>query len=360
VSDSPCPAEYINLGLLPDAEAGAGTRPASRLHDIMGRAGSASPVAARVLLERQAPRLLVRERLSAGSSSGRPVPGILAFQQSQHLLKRRLARPLLATFSELTGLHLHAAWHPYTADAQTGPVPGPCSTARQGSAGKLPKRCEACLRKHRPRALYHSRRATRFTGLCGAMNYCASVNVLDRPSVTLSVQQAAPASRRRKQAFVRAVHLMRLVTHDLEATLDAEGGHGGHTGRKEDPPAAAVAPQPGSAHARQIVQRMLDFIHEHYARPIQLADLAADVRLTPSYVSTLFSTTLGVGFQHCLEQFRLAKAKDLLCDPTRRVSEVAYAVGYLNPNHFRNVFTARVGLPPSAWRERLPAPGCAA
>jgi AraC-like DNA-binding protein len=29
---------------------------------------------------------------------------------------------------------------------------------------------------------------------------------------------------------------------------------------------------------------------------------------------------------------------------------VAYAVGYSNPNHFRNVFTSRVGLCPSAWR----------
>ena len=61
-------------------------------------------------------------------------------------------------------------------------------------------------------------------------------------------------------------------------------------------------------------------------------------------------TTHGVTFHHYLEEFRLARAKDLLRDPVKRVSEVAYSVGYSNPNHFRNVFTTQMGLPPSAWR----------
>jgi AraC-like DNA-binding protein len=96
---------------------------------------------------------------------------------------------------------------------------------------------------------------------------------------------------------------------------------------------------------------MLSYIQENYSRPIRLADLAADVHLRPSYACSLFSTTLGMPFHRYLEQFRLVEAKALLRDPVTRVSEVAYAVGYTNPNHFRNVFTARVGLSPSAWRE---------
>jgi AraC-like DNA-binding protein len=96
---------------------------------------------------------------------------------------------------------------------------------------------------------------------------------------------------------------------------------------------------------------MLDYIHEHYSHPIDLHDLAAAMNLNASYVSSLFSTTLGVTFHRYLEEFRLAQAEDLLRDPAKRVSEVAYAVGYSNPGHFRNVFTTRVGIPPSAWRQ---------
>ena len=103
-------------------------------------------------------------------------------------------------------------------------------------------------------------------------------------------------------------------------------------------------------HRQQLVQRMRDYIHQHYTHPVELHDLAAAMHLNASYASSLFSTTLGVTFHHYLEEFRLVRAKDLLRDPVKRVSEVAYAVGYSNPNHFCNVFTTRVGLSPSAWR----------
>ncbi len=109
-------------------------------------------------------------------------------------------------------------------------------------------------------------------------------------------------------------------------------------------------PQPRHNRGRLLLQRMLDYIHENYSHQIRLTDVATSVRLRPSYASSLFSATLGVTFHRYLEQFRLAKAKNLLRDPVTRVSEVAYAVGYTNPNHFRNVFTARVGLSPSGWR----------
>jgi AraC-like DNA-binding protein len=41
-----------------------------------------------------------------------------------------------------------------------------------------------------------------------------------------------------------------------------------------------------------------------------------------------------------------------------RVAEAACAIGYTTPNHFRDVFKARVRIGPSAWRQTLrPAGG---
>jgi YesN/AraC family two-component response regulator len=106
----------------------------------------------------------------------------------------------------------------------------------------------------------------------------------------------------------------------------------------------------GSRRRQQLVQWMLDYIHEHYSRPMQLGDLAAAMNMNAAYLSDLFSTNTGVTFHHYLEELRLAKAKDLLRDPLRRVSEVAYATGYADPDYFRRAFKARVGVAPSAWR----------
>jgi AraC-like DNA-binding protein len=114
-------------------------------------------------------------------------------------------------------------------------------------------------------------------------------------------------------------------------------------------------PPPTGSHAEQLVALMLNYIDEHYHRPMALSDVAAALNMNASYLSSLFSRTAGVTFHKYLEGLRLARAKELLRDPRVRVCDVACAVGYVSPNHFRNVFKAHAGKSPSAWRS-LPHP----
>ena len=79
--------------------------------------------------------------------------------------------------------------------------------------------------------------------------------------------------------------------------------------------------------------------------------------MNASYLSSLFAGTMGVHFPRYLNEFRLAKAMELLRDPLCRICDVAAATGYTSPNHFNNVFKTMVGVPPSVWRaaNRSPA-----
>jgi AraC-like DNA-binding protein len=261
---------------------------------------------------------------------------------------------------------------------------------RQRPAGQLPARCKACLVK-RWRYAWNSQKAEkRFGGRCGSLNCCAVVQVLGRGVLTLTVQQPAPTSCARKRTFLRAVSLIRLIIHDLNGTLEAArasdeprplsaGQMSGPPPQRaqEARPRAGETPalccpsgtgkttslgtragepaicnlEPGHSHGQQLVERMRDYLQEHYSRPVQLGDLAAALNLNAAYVSSLFSRMTGVTFHHYLEELRLAAAKDLLRNPVNRVREVAYATGYTSPNHFHDVFKARVGMTPSAWRE---------
>lgn len=116
----------------------------------------------------------------------------------------------------------------------------------------------------------------------------------------------------------------------------------GETGRAE-----------AESHTEQLVHRMLDYIQKGYARPITLKECARNLEFNAAYLSALFSRTVGLPFKSYLTRLRLEKAKDLLSDPTRRVSDVAYAVGYTNPNRFRLAFKAITGLAPVTWRSNL-------
>jgi AraC-like DNA-binding protein len=284
----------------------------------------------------------------------------------QTLLKQRLRKPLLALFHELTGLHLHAWWREPAAELSNFPRLCP-------RAGKLPEACATCL-WNRWRPAWNSQKTEqRFTGLCGSINYCACLKVLGLRPVTLVVQQTASASRAGRRAFCHAVSLTRLIIHDLQATLEAGRAaerlesvcerlkrtvpDGDGRPRLELRRGTSGIPEihtqrTGGSHSLQIVQRMLDYIHEHYSHPMQLNDLAVALGMNATYVSSLFSSTMGVTFHHYLEELRLTRAKDLLQNPLKRVCEVADAVGYCNPNCFRNVFKLHEGISPSAWRER--------
>ena len=122
--------------------------------------------------------------------------------------------------------------------------------------------------------------------------------------------------------------------------------------------APSVARPPGihasnlrlGSHAQKLVDAMLDYVHQHYHRPISLDDLASAMKMNASYLSDLFSQTTGVTFHQFLEEVRLSKARELLRDPRNRVGEVAGAAGYASPDAFRHAFKAHEGLSPEAWR----------
>jgi AraC-like DNA-binding protein len=77
--------------------------------------------------------------------------------------------------------------------------------------------------------------------------------------------------------------------------------------------------------------------------------------MNPAYLSGLFSKAVGLPFRSYLKELRLEKARTLLADPLKRISEIARVVGYTDSNRFRLDFKALNGLSPSAWRQTLTA-----
>ena len=89
-----------------------------------------------------------------------------------------------------------------------------------------------------------------------------------------------------------------------------------------------------------------------YAKPITLQHYARELGMNAAYLSDLFSHALGVPFKTYLTELRMEKAKELLGDPTKTASDVAYAVGYASENRFRFAFKKATGLSPSCGARR--------
>jgi two-component system response regulator YesN len=108
-----------------------------------------------------------------------------------------------------------------------------------------------------------------------------------------------------------------------------------------------------SSYHMSTVQQAKDYIDHHYMDPeLSLNDVAAQVNLSPSHFSAVFSKEACQTFKEYLTEIRIKKAKELLRTTALRSADIAYQVGYSDPHYFSHVFRKVTGLSPNEFRSR--------
>ena len=107
-----------------------------------------------------------------------------------------------------------------------------------------------------------------------------------------------------------------------------------------------------SRNDKEIIERVKDLIQSNYTRDLTLAEAAAEVHLSPAYLSRIFKQKTKQSFSSFLTQYRLQQAQQLLIHTENTIDEIAYSVGYSNNSYFTAVFKKNTGLTPSEYRLR--------
>ncbi|MFC4061225.1 GlxA family transcriptional regulator [Planomonospora corallina] len=105
------------------------------------------------------------------------------------------------------------------------------------------------------------------------------------------------------------------------------------------------------AHLHPAVHRVQDHLAQHLDVPHTLAELAAVANLSPRGLSRAFTATVGITPLEYRQRLRLELAARLLAETDLTVEAVAARCGFRDARHFRRLFTARYGVPPSASRQ---------
>ena len=92
------------------------------------------------------------------------------------------------------------------------------------------------------------------------------------------------------------------------------------------------------------------FIEEHSSEELSLTKVAQAVNISANYLSEKFKNVTGVNFVEYVARVRFEKACDLLENVDRRISEIAFAVGFQSLSQFNRVFKKLSGRSPSALR----------
>lgn len=98
------------------------------------------------------------------------------------------------------------------------------------------------------------------------------------------------------------------------------------------------------------VERAIATIWNRYDEPLSLDDIADSAILSKFYFSRTFREATGTSPGRFLAAVRLFRAKNLLLETTKSVTDIAYAVGYNSLGTFTSRFARSVGASPGRYR----------
>lgn len=102
-----------------------------------------------------------------------------------------------------------------------------------------------------------------------------------------------------------------------------------------------------------IIEIAKDQIRKTYmSDEISLNTIAAEVGMSPSYFSSIFSKEMGKTFVEYLTEIRMDREKELLMCSSMKTSEIGYEVGYKDPHYFSYIFKKTQNCTPKEFRAR--------
>lgn len=111
-------------------------------------------------------------------------------------------------------------------------------------------------------------------------------------------------------------------------------------------------PQKVISENNTIVEAAIKYIQNNYMSTIRLGEVAKMLSVSEEHLSRTFKKEITFGFSEYITLIRLQKAEHMLKnEPSRAITEVAYACGFNDSNYFSYKFKKAYGVTPSQIRD---------
>lgn len=101
-----------------------------------------------------------------------------------------------------------------------------------------------------------------------------------------------------------------------------------------------------------LVNRTGQYIAAHFAEPLTLERMGADLHVSPYHLAHVFKAVTGFSPMQYIIRRRMGEAQNLLISTDFSAAQIAAMVGYDSASHFSGIFRKVVGLPPAAYRKK--------
>ena len=111
-------------------------------------------------------------------------------------------------------------------------------------------------------------------------------------------------------------------------------------------------PEKASQKAASKVNKVLEYIEEHFDEDITVEKAAELINVNPSYFCRIFKNATGNTFIHYINNYRIMQAKQRLLKPEATITEVMYEIGFSNYSYFNRVFKKYSGCSPTEYKQK--------
>ncbi|MGN0355276.1 MAG: helix-turn-helix domain-containing protein [Muricoprocola sp.] len=116
----------------------------------------------------------------------------------------------------------------------------------------------------------------------------------------------------------------------------------GYHGKKTDAQTSGIR--------NEKIRDIMKYIQEHYQEPLQIEELAASRGISSRFLRRYFTEEIGMSCLDYIQALRLNKAKELLWETRKSITEIAMETGYGTAQYFSRVFREEIGMTPTAYR----------
>lgn len=113
---------------------------------------------------------------------------------------------------------------------------------------------------------------------------------------------------------------------------------------------AYLTPHTPLQYGGSIVSEAVAYINAHYAQPLSLPVLCAQLHISVSHFTSIFKLSTGFTFVEYLNHVRIQRAANLLANARIHISEVAEMVGFSSFSYFSKKFKEIRGISPLQYR----------
>ena len=112
----------------------------------------------------------------------------------------------------------------------------------------------------------------------------------------------------------------------------------------------AALEAPVAAQQDRSLRRATEYIHQHYAEPLERAQVAKIAGFAPRYFSRLFRQQERFTFERYVHLLRIERAKQLLRATSMEAARIAELTGFQSAQYFSRAFRRATGMTPLAFR----------